>query len=115
MSDNAPPTNFVSAWIGAGTAALIAGAGYLVGWGRMSSRMDSVEARVSKVEGDLKEQLDDIKETMNSQHERIRHDLNNQNTIMLGIAEEKGRNEARHEENRRALDAIARRLEKLAT
>lgn len=113
MNENAPQSLFAT-WIATAIAFLALLAKHLIDWGSMRNRQDAIEERLDKVEADLKEKLDDIKQTLHQQHERIRNDLNDQSQIMLGLVEERGRNDARHDENQRALDLIARRMEKFA-
>lgn len=81
--------------------------------GRVVERVSRLESRMGTLEEAARLDTDELKRLIEAKHERIRHDLNDQNQIMIGLIEEKGRNTARHEENRRVLNLIESQLERL--
>lgn len=73
----------------------------------------SVSALRSELRASYEERDDSIREIkgrMEEQHDRIRHDIRDQNTMLTALIEERGRNDERHAANQRVLQSIERRL-----
>lgn len=119
-------------WLTA-VAGVIAAAAILGGWlvaqGGRDARLANAEKRLDAFETELRElalanqeSVREMRESMNdmsgelklmigAQHERLLADLSQQDAVLLGLVEEKGRSDARHDENRRLLESIDRRLQ----
>lgn len=54
--------------------------------------------------------LGEMRTVISDKHARLRHDVASMQTQVLALIEEKGRNDARHEENKRVLERLDRWL-----
>lgn len=125
----------IAPWVTAAIAAVALLTQWLISWRKsvtqdavIITRMDSFEDRIGAVEEELKEDRiirdkahSELVALIETRHERLQNDLRIQDQLLLGLIEEKGRNEARHEEarivreeNRKLLESIDRRLQALS-
>lgn len=85
---------------------------------RYKSRVENLERRATEhdeqIEGlarDIRAAVVEIRGLVDSKHERLRHDYANIQTQLIGLIEEKGKNEERHSQNVRTLERILRRMD----